>query len=144
MGYLEDHPTNFIWLPYVEARITRIQKRWPWKTYINTYYDHPPDPRTPRRWPVGYYDKKSFDVWGGGGVSARTYTGFRGKTLPKELGDKIFHNIMNAPGPSIDWIIWQGRMWWNPASGGNGWGPSPDGPAESDPGHYKHIHVTLR
>ena len=145
MSYIDDHPTNFVWTPAVRERVNAVQRRHPWKTFINTYWDHPPDFNDPRRWPPGYYDKVSFDVWGGGGNSAGNYTGYRGKPLPKRLGDKVFNQLFYASsGPSIDWIIWFGYMYWSPATGGPGWTSAPGGPADSDPGHYSHLHVTYQ
>jgi hypothetical protein len=115
--YIDDHPTNFNWAPAVAQRVREVQAHHPWQTYINTYLDHPPHFQVPRRWPFGYYSSHSFDVWGRGGHSKETYSGYRGKTLPKDIGDKIWHAIFFADhGPSIDWIIWQGSMWWNPTT----------------------------
>ncbi len=143
MSYETDHPTNFNWVPKVQERVTTIQRRHPWKTYVNTYWDHPPDLQRPRRWPAGYYDPYSLDVWGGGGTNQGNYSGYRGKPLPKELGDRIYHELFNAAsGPAIDWIIWQGRMWWNPKTGGPGPTHAPPGPPDSDPDHMHHIHCT--
>lgn len=140
MSYVTDHPTNFIWRDDIRRRIGQIQAKFPWYTYVNTYYDHPPGYGA---WPVGFYDTRSFDVWGGGVVGGR-YTGYRGKPLRPRLGKKVFREIFNDPHPpDINWCIYQGRMWWNPATGGLGWTSSPPGPPDSDPGHYNHIHVTM-
>jgi hypothetical protein len=136
MSYISDHPTNFNWTAPVKKRVRSVQKKWQWKTYINTYYWHPPYVAgvVTRR-----YDWLSMDVWNGGGHNAATYSGYRGKPLPKDLGDKIFRHLFYTNyGPPIAWIIWQGRMWVR----GRGWGPAPGGPIDSDPGHYRHIHVT--
>ena len=136
MSYVSDHPTNFKWVRRVKGRVSAIQSKNKWKTFINTYYWHPPydPPAITRR-----YDMVSFDVWGGGGYSASTYSGYRGKPLPRDLGNKLFREIYYTNyGPPIAWIIWGGRMWVR----GRGWGPAPWGPPDSDPGHYKHIHVT--
>jgi hypothetical protein len=120
-----------------------VQIRRPWMTYCNTYFDHPPDYQAPRRWPVDYYSAKSFDVWGGGLTLTGKYTGYRGKPLPRKRGNKIFKQLFNAKtGPEIDWIIYAGEMWWNPKTGGPGWTSAPPGPADSDPGHWNHLHVT--
>lgn len=141
MSYVDDHPTNFLWAPAVARRVRIVQQRHPYRTYINTYFDHPPGYGA---WPVGFYDDVSFDVWGGGG-GAENYAGYRGKLLPLHLGNQIFTELFNAPvGPPIDWIIWQGAMWWAPTSGGPGWTEAPWGPPDSDPGHYRHIHVTYQ
>jgi hypothetical protein len=137
MGYLEDYPTQFNFTKRVRQRVNAIQRRHPWQTYANTYYDHPPGFNR-------YYERVSVDFWGGGGDSAETYSGYRGKPLPKALGDEIFNELFYAErGPAIDWIIWSGAMWWSPATGGPGWTSAPSGPADSDPGHYGHIHVTF-
>ena len=144
MSYITEHPTHFRWLPYVEERVRRLQAKWPWRLYICTYWDHPPDTWDPRRWPVGFYDAKSFDVWGGGLDKNGKYTGYRGKPLPVKLGKRVFRDLMYAHGPSIDWAIYRGRMWWNPATGGSGWQDAPPGPEGSDPNHDLHIHITLR
>ena len=150
MSYLSDHPTNFIWTPRVQERVNAVQNRHPWKTFINTYWDHPPDfwaisNGLPRRWAPGYYDMVSFDVWEGGLDANGRYTGYRGKPLRVKLGKKIFNQLFYATsGPSIDWIIYRGRMWWNPATGGPGWTVAPGGAAGSDPNHDEHMHVTYR
>lgn len=142
MSYADDHPTHFDWTNRVRAVVRRVQRHHPWQTYINTYVDHPPGFGA---WPYRFYDRVSLDVWGGGGTSAETYTGYRGKPLPKALGDEMFDELFYAKsGPLIDWIIWQGRMWWAPATGGPGWTSAPSGPPDSDPGHYSHIHCTYQ
>lgn len=141
MSYIDDHPTNFNWRSDVQGVVNRVQKKWPWKTYINTYWWHPPynPPAIVER-----FDSRSFDVWGGGGTGQGSYSGYRGKPLPVELGKQIFDFIFNNPNPpNINWTIYRGRMWWNPVTGGHGWQASPPGPADSDPGHYNHIHVTF-
>jgi hypothetical protein len=125
--------------------VARLQAQFPWRTYICTYWDHPPDNRVPRRWPPGFYDNDSLDVWGGGKSRITgKYLGYRGKPLPKRLGDRIFKQLFYGNYPEIDWIIWQGKMWWNPATGGSGWTAAPAGAADSDPGHFGHIHWTRR
>lgn len=146
MSYEDLHPTNFNWHPAVRARVNWVQNHHPWKTYINTYWDHPPDlVHVPRWWPPGFYDKYSFDIWGGGGDSAKNYTGYRGKQLSRDLGDKIFRQLFHAnTGPAIDWIIYRGKMFWAPATGGSGWTSAPPGPPDSDPDHIHHIHVTYQ
>lgn len=142
MSYATDHPTNFNWRADVGRMVARTQHKWPWLTYINTYWDHPPDYNIPRRWPVDFYSSQSMDVWGGGG-GKDNYSGFRGKKLDPVLGGQIFDYLFNYPGkPDIDWIIYKGWMWWNPRTGGNGWQAAPWGPADSDAGHWNHIHVT--
>ncbi len=141
MSYIDDHPTSFDWRPDVRALVKKYQSEFPYKTYINTYWYHPPydPPSITRR-----YDAQSFDVWGGGLDRNGQYMGYRGRALAPTLGDNIFKRIWNDPeGPRIWWIIYKGRMWVNPALGGRGWGPSPWGPPDSDPEHYKHIHVSF-
>lgn len=137
MSYEDKHPTHFRWRDDVRARVNRLQAKWPWKTYVNTYEWHPPynPPTITRR-----YDAVSFDVWGGGlDAKGDRYLGYRGKPLPKELGVKIFRHLFYDPDPpDIYWIIWWGRMWVK----GKGWGPAPSGPPDSDPEHNFHIHIT--
>lgn len=133
MSYLTDHPTNWNWAPFVHARVKRALKAHPNAT-ANTYWDHPPDTQVPRRWPVDYYSRYSADFWGPGG---------RGDPINKQVGDRLYDSLFNSPGPKIDWIIWQGRMWWRPATGGHGYQPAPWGPAGSDAQHMEHIHVTF-
>lgn len=110
--------------------IMKYQSAFPYKTFANTYLCHPP---------VWCRDRTSVDFWGGG-LKDGKYTGYRGKPLPEELGHKLFRMIFNDPdGPAIWWIIWDGRMWIR----GEGWGPAPPGPPDSDPGHRFHLHVTF-
>jgi hypothetical protein len=138
MSYISEHPTNFNWTSPVKKRVLSVQRKWPWETFLNTYLWHPPyaPPYITRR-----YDQVSFDVWNGGGYNASTYSGYRGKPLPPDLGRKIFNHLFYTNhGPPIAWIIYRGRMWVR----GVGWGPAPGGPPDSDPGHYNHIHVTYQ
>lgn len=138
MSYIDDHPTHFRWEDRVLKMVNLTQAKWPWKTFINTYWDHPPGP-----WPDGFYDSRSMDVWGGGLDANGIYRGYRGKPLDPVLGDKIFNFLFNYPdNPDINWIIYKGRMWWNPRTGGHGWQAAPPGPPDSDAGHWHHIHVT--
>jgi hypothetical protein len=126
----------------VRRLVKKYEAEFPWQTYINTYVWHPPynPPSITRR-----YDTVSFDVWGGGLDRNGKYMGYRGRALGATQGDRIFKRIWNDPAyPPIHWIIWSGKMWVNPAFGGRGWGPSPWGPPDSDPGHYRHIHVTFK
>jgi hypothetical protein len=147
MSYIDDHPTHFNWEPFVAGEVQRLQGMFPWLTYICTYEDHPPAPivNGTRLWPYAFYDAVSYDVWGGGKnpITGR-YNGYRGKPLRPKLGKKIFREIFYGNGPEIDWCIYRGRMWWNPATGGNGWQLAPPGPSDSDSEHRKHIHVSLR
>ena len=132
MSYLTDHPTHFDFRADVKRAIARVQAIFPYKTFANTYYQHPP-----------IYGRKyefvSADFWGGGIIDGQ-YAGYRGKPIGWTVdGWKVFNAIFNDPYlPNIAWIIFGGRMWdrWG------GWGPAPYGPPDSDPGHYKHIHVT--
>jgi hypothetical protein len=139
MSYVDDHPTHFNYTKRVGRRVRAVQSKFPWQTYANTYYDHPPGYNR-------YYERHSVDFWGGGGFSPETYTGERGKPLPVPLGNEVWNAIYNAErGPLIHWIIWQGWMWWAPATGGPGWTQQGlNGPVGSDPGHYNHIHVTYQ
>jgi hypothetical protein len=138
MAYIDDHPTTFNWLPGVKTVVRRLQRAHPWRTWIGTYIWHPP--YNPSAGILRDYQWQSFDVWGGGIVNG-VYQGERGKPLPKRLGNKIFKELWRGEhgGPLITWIIWDGRMWVR----GEGWQPTPSGPPDSDPGHYKHIHVTF-
>jgi hypothetical protein len=140
VSYIDQHPTHYNWRPDVARLVRKYQARFPYQTFANTYVWHPPysPPAITRR-----YDSQSVDFWGGGRVDGR-YTGYRGKPLPREIGKRLFREIWDDPeGPRIWWVIYWGRMWVNPAFGGRGWGPSPWGPPDSDPGHYKHIHCTF-
>lgn len=134
MSYIKDHPTRFNFAPKVRKAVNRVQRQVPKQTYANTYVWHPPydPPAITRR-----YDTLSVDFWGGGVVNGR-YAGYRGKPLPPELGDKIFRMLWNGSLP-IHWIIWKGKMWIR----GVGWSAAPGGPADSDAGHYKHLHCTF-
>jgi hypothetical protein len=136
VSYIDDHPTTFSWNQDVGAVVARLQAAYPWKTYINTYVNHPPlnPPLIPRD-----YQTQSFDVWGGGRRRG-VYRGYRGKPLRKRLGRRIFKELFAGKygGPGIAWIIYEGRMWVS----GSGFEPAPPGAADSDPGHFSHIHVT--
>lgn len=130
-GYSDTYWTHFNWRADVARLVPRLQKKFPWQSYINTYYKHPPV--FGRK-----YEFVSYDVWGGGVIEGR-YTGYRGKPLPQALGTRMFNAIWNDPyPPNIYWIIYRGRMW----TRGYGWGPAPWGPPDSDPQHNAHIHVT--
>ncbi len=138
MSYSDDHPTSFYWRPDVRRLINKYQAMFPYQTYANTYRWHPPynPPYITRR-----YDAVSVDFWGGGLDAQGRYTGYRGKTLPKALGHKLFDAIFDDPElPRIYWIIWDYDMW----VAGSGWEPAPWGPADSDPNHLRHIHVTFQ
>lgn len=131
-AYSDTYWTHFDWRSDVKASVVRTQKKFPWLTYANTYYCHPP-----------VYGRKyefaSADFWGGG-LSNGSYYGYRGKPINAVVnGWAVFDAIFDDPGlPNIYWIIFAGRMW----TRGYGWGPAPWGPPDSDPGHFSHIHVT--
>ncbi len=136
-SYIDEHPTHFNWRWDVKAMVDRVQSKWPWLTYVNTYTWHPPyDPPAITK----KYDALSFDVWGGG-VSNGRYTGYRGKALPDYLHTQIFDYLFNYPGnPNIDWILTNGWMW----SRWGGWSRyNPPDPYNADMGHFRHLHVTF-
>jgi hypothetical protein len=137
LGYLEDHPTTFAWNQEVGQVVSRLQAAYPYKTYINTYVWHPPYDEAAGI--LRDYQAQSFDVWGGG-CKRGIYTGFRGKPLRRRLGKKIFKELFRGEygGPGIAWIIYNGKMWVR----GEGFQPAPAGAADSDPGHYSHLHIT--
>lgn len=138
MSYITDHPTSFVWRPDVKKLVQKYQNEFKWLTWIGTYWWHPPydPPSITRR-----YDAQSFDVWGGGVVNG-VYRGYRGRTLPLGLGNRIHKRIFNDPnGPAIDWIIWQGWLW----SRWSGWSRfNPPDPYNADMGHFRHIHITFQ
>lgn len=124
VGYVRDHPTNYVWREDIEKLTARIVNMDPYyrKIWINTYEGHPPG------W---NRDATSFDVWGFGG---------RGDSLPVEIGEKVRDTIFDDPNPpDIWWIIYRGKMWTRKSGA---WGASPPGPPDSDPEHNHHIHVT--
>lgn len=128
-GYSDTYWTHFDYREDVAKEVVRTQKKFPWQTYMNTYYCHPP-----------VYGRKyefvSWDVWQGGIIGGK-YVGYRGKPLNLELGRRVFNAVFYDPfAPPIYWIIYRGRMW----TRGYGWGPSPGGPPDSDPQHNLHIH----
>lgn len=128
-GYSDTYWTHFDYRADVAKEVVRLQKRFPWLTYMNTYYMHPPV--YGRR-----YEFVSWDVWQGGTINGK-YVGYRGKPLDPDLGARVFNAVFYDPyAPPIYWIIYRGRMW----TRGYGWGPAPGGPPDSDPGHWQHIH----
>jgi hypothetical protein len=130
-SYISEHPTHFNFRADVARLVNRIQRQFPWQTFANTYYQHPPN--FGRK-----YERVSVDFWGGGRSGGR-FVGYRGKPIGTSLGHRIFRALFNeGHRPNISWIIWNGRMWVR----GTGWEKAPWGPADSDAGHYKHIHVT--
>lgn len=121
--YVERHPTRYFWTPGVAALLKDLVKRFPNIT-VNTYVGHPPG------WEQ--YERVSFDVWGPKG---------RGDWLDPDVGKKVWAYLFNLEGkPYWEWGIYRGEMW----TRSTGWEPAPSGPADSDPGHYGHIHVSLR
>jgi hypothetical protein len=137
VSYLTDHPTRFNWTPEVRGVVNSLQRAHPWRTYVNTYIWHPP--YNPEAGVTRDYQYQSFDVWGGG-KRGSVYNGYRGKPLDPGLGKRIFNELWRGEhgGPLIAWVIYAGEMWVR----GEGWQPAPPGPADSDPGHYGHIHWT--
>jgi hypothetical protein len=135
-SYEDDHPTHFDWREDVLGLVNRIQTQFPWQTYANTYFWHPPyDP------PIitVQYDAVSVDFWGGG-IEDGVYVGYRGKPIWTSIdGYEVWNALFHDPDwPNISWIIWDGWMWLR----GSGWTGAPWGPPDSDAGHYNHIHVT--
>lgn len=128
--YVREHPTNYNWREDIEELTHRIVNMEPFKgrIWINTYQHHPPGG------PDDFWrhrDTTSFDVWGFGG---------RGDPLLKKLGDQVHHVLFSDVNPpDIWWIIWQGSMW---SRFQGGFVDAPGGPVGSDPGHFRHIHVT--
>lgn len=130
-SYILQHPTHFNFRADVARLVNRIQSKFPWQTFANTYYMHPPGYGTK-------YDAVSVDFWGGGLWNGQ-YVGYRGKPIGASLGHQVWDALFHDPNlPNISWIIWNGRMWVR----GSGWHLSPWGPPDSDAGHYNHIHVT--
>jgi len=120
--YAETYPTHHDWNDDVNRLVLKYEAQYA-DTYLNTYYMHPPV--FGRTW-----EFRSFDVWDVAG---------RGFDLDLDLGDEVFNTILDDPEPPlIAWIIYKGRMW--TPGGFESWGPPEDG---SDPGHYRHIHVTF-
>lgn len=121
--YAETYPTHHIWNDDVNHLVLKYEAQYA-GIYLNTYYMHPPV--FGRKW-----EFRSFDVWDVGG---------RGHELDSDLGDEVFDTIFGDPElPLIEWIIYKGRMW----TRSGGWEASPPGPEGSDPGHYRHIHVSF-
>jgi hypothetical protein len=138
MSYLTEHPTSYSWNSEVREVVAKLQAAYPWQTFLCTYWWHPPFDEAAGV--LRDYQAQSFDVWGGG-KQAGVYTGYRGKPLPKRLGRKIYKDLWEGRfgGPDIAWIIWEGKMWIR----GVGERPAPAGAADSDPGHFGHVHCTL-
>jgi hypothetical protein len=131
LTYEQLHPTHFNFRADVARLVNRIQRQFPWQTFANTYFQHPPI--YGRK-----YERVSVDFWGGGRRNGR-FVGYRGKPIGTALGHRVFRALFNdRHRPNICWIIWNGRMWVR----GTGWENSPWGPAGSDPKHVNHVHVT--
>jgi hypothetical protein len=129
--YTTLYPTHFDFRADVARAINRVQAKFPWQTFANTYYMHPPVHGRK-------YEFVSVDFWGGGLVNGK-YAGYRGKPIGASLGQQVRNALYSDPNlPNILWIIWSGKMWTR------GWGTtdSPPGPADSDAGHYNHVHIT--
>jgi hypothetical protein len=122
-SYVERHPTRYFWTPGVAAFLRGLVRRFP-NISVNTYHLHPPG------W--GQYERVSFDVWDRRG---------RGYPLDPEVGLRVWRYLWEYEGaPYWEWGIYRGKIW----TRSTGWGPSPPGPADSDPGHWKHIHVSFQ
>ena len=118
--YTERYPTHFSFAPAVERVARDVVNRF--DVSVNTYYLHPP--------PAPQYERVSLDVWARAG---------RGHRLDPTVGQKVFDYLFSLPGePDIEWAIYRGSIWQR----GKGWGPSPSGPADSDPRHDHHIHIS--
>jgi hypothetical protein len=132
-GYSDTYWTHFDWREDVARAVARVQKKFPYLTYANTYYCHPPVYGRA-------YEFQSADLWGGG-LAGGYYYGYRGKPIGSVVdGWDVFDALFYDPYlPNIYWIIFGGYMW----TRGYGWGPAPWGPPDSDPGHHAHIHVTF-
>ncbi len=134
--YIEEHPTTFNWRWDVRGLVSEIESKWPWLTYVNTYWWHPPydAPEITIR-----YDRRSFDVWGGG-VYGGEYNGYRGKALPDYLHEQIFNYVFYEQPRPIYWVCTNGWLWVR----GSGWTLyDPYDPYDADMGHYKHLHFTI-
>ncbi len=124
--YVAQYPTHYNLDPDVKRLAEKYINlpRFYRKVSANTYVKHPP--AAPR-------ERRSVDFWGWEG---------RGVPLGDDLQLELTETIFDDPSPPlIDWIISNGKMW---VRDGQGWRPSPSGPAGSDAGHYNHIHVTYR
>ena len=126
--YVEAHPTQFNFHPILQEMVDRYEAMFSSPEtgrdiFICTYWEHPPIFGN-------QYDDVSFDVWDSDG---------RGYALDSVLGDEVWQVIYNDPeGLQIEWIIYKGWMWTR-TGGWEVYDPPEDG---SDPGHWKHIHVS--
>ncbi len=119
-SYVDMHPERYNWRSDVEEVARYLVDNY--GVWCNTYVDHPPG------WGL---DNVSMDVWSSGG---------RGYNIDPSVGQAVFDDIFNnGKEPWIWWVIWWNEMW----SMGGGWEASPPGPADSDPGHTGHVHITF-
>lgn len=118
-SYVQKYPTHYDWIARVRRRCLYLVRHF--AVSVNTYWKHPP--------PTRKFEFLSIDVWGRPG---------RGYHLPTKTGRRVWRFLWTY-GPRWNWGIYQGRMW----SRGRGWSASPPGPRDSDPGHYRHLHVTF-
>ena len=144
-NYVDQHPTRYDWREDIEELIRLIYRRFggPDEQEMNTYVNHPPNPKENGRsiW-LGFDTQHlSLDVWGPRG---------RGDALPLERHRDIYRFLFNLDGaPDWWWAISRGDMWQrnrdvnlNPQWEGHIRDPDP-GPPDSDPDHERHIHLTL-
>lgn len=122
--YVDAHPTHFNFREDVRGLVDKYEDEFYGQIYLNTYVGHPPG------WEQ--YEHVSFDVWDDDG---------RGRALDFVLGDEVWSRIFNDPeDPRIQWIIYKGWMWTR-SGGWQVFDPPEDG---SDPGHWRHIHVSYK
>lgn len=135
-SYISQHPTSFNFASPVKSLVEEIQDLFPWLTYLNSYFWHPPyDPPSI----TVRYDPWSFDAWGGG-LYRGDYTGYRGKPLPDYLHEKIFNYVFYKQSRPIDWVCTNGWLWTHYG----GWSRyDPYDPYDADMGHYRHLHFTM-
>lgn len=119
-NYTEKHPTHYDWRADAKAVAREIVEKF--DVSVNTYFKHPPD-----------YGRKfefvSLDVWGPKG---------RGDPLDPAEGQRVWNYLWNRRGIGWSWGIYKGRSWGRI----KGWDKAPSGPPDSDPGHYRHLHIT--
>ncbi len=119
-SYVDVHPERYNWRSDVEEVTRYLVDNY--DVWCNTYVDHPPG------WGL---DSVSMDVWAPGG---------RGYTIDSSVGQAVFDDIFNnGKEPWVWWVIWWNSMW----SIRGGWEAAPPGPADSDPGHTGHVHITF-
>jgi hypothetical protein len=141
-SYIERHPTRYFFRPDIAETIRLVYREFggPAKLHINTYEEHPPNPDAGNRalWLGMNTERISLDVWG---------PGLRGDPLLLGLHDDVFEFLFyRRPAPDFWWTVTRGDMWVrarNPLRDGGFWLASPPGPADSDPLHIKHLHITF-